>query len=122
MINFIKLIFGIIVVIIFVSFSLLIFEKFVTEDTIEIEISNIEKNIDQNGVTSFMIYTKNEIFDNRDNYFHSKNNALNLSKILKEGRSYKVKVVGYNFGFKIPYLIEHRNILEIINNKSIILN
>jgi len=121
MLDFLKVVFGICVVTIVIFFSLLIFEKFVTEEIINIKVSYTEKIVDENGEISFLVYTKDEIFENKNNYFHSKQNALNLAQLLKEGGNYRVKVVGYKFGVKLPYFVPHRNIIEIISNKSILL-
>lgn len=121
MLDFLKVVFGICVVTIVIFFSLLIFEKFVSEEIINIKVSYTAKIVDENGEISFLVYTKDEIFENKNNYFHSKQNALNLSQLLKEGGNYRVKVVGYKFGVKLPYFVQHRNIIEIISNKSILL-
>ncbi len=116
MFEFLKLLFGVFITFIIIGFALLIFEKFVTEKTININISLIEKKTIESGEVYFLVYTKNEIFENRDNYFHSKRNANLVGVKLRSGSSYQVQVVGYNFGIKIPFFQKYRNIIRVVKN------
>ena len=118
MLDFIKLLFGIAIVVTVIGFSMLIFEKFVTQKTVTIKVSLVEKKTLKNSEVYYLIYTKNEIFENRNNYFHGKQNANELGINFRNGNSYKVKVVGYNFGVKLPFFLKHRNILDIVNSRT----
>jgi len=120
--DFLKLFFGLLIVVIVIAFTVLVFEKFITEETVEIKVIKTEKLTTKSGEEYFLIYTKNEIFEDRNNYFHGKNNAKELASKLKVGKKYRVKVVGFNFGVKIPLFLEHRNIIQILNSKTVIVN
>ena len=119
MIDFIKLVLGVVIVVTVIGFSMLIFEKFITQKTITIKIALVEKKTIRSGDVYYLIYTENEIFENRNNYFHGKQNANELGINFKNGKSYKVKVVGYNFGVKLPFFLKHRNILDVARRKTI---
>ncbi len=116
--DLLKFIFGLFVIVLVIGFSLLVFEKFITQKTITINISLIEKKITKSGEEYYLIYTKNEIFLNRNNYFHGKHNVSSLAINLREGRSYKVKVIGYNFDIELPFFFKYRNIIDEVNTKK----
>ncbi len=116
MLDFMKVILGVIVVVIIIGFSMLIFEKFVTEKTVTIKVALVEKKILKSGEVYYLIYTQNEIFENRNNSFYGKQNADKLGLNFRNGKSYKVRVVGYNLGVKLPFFLEHRNILDIVSS------
>lgn len=120
--DFIKLSFGLSIVVGIILFSALFFEKFVTEEKVKIRITKIEKKISEDGEEYSLIHTKEEIFENRNSYFHNKRNAKELASRLMVYNSYHVKVVGYNLGIKLPFFMEHRNIMKIINTRTIIIN
>jgi len=117
MINFFRLLFIILLVALVILFCALLFEKSLTEETLNIQVTKIEKVIGVDGELYFLIYTKHEIFENRDHYFHNKSNMREINSKLKPKGKYKVKVVGFNFGEKIPFFLEHRNILELVETK-----
>ena len=120
--DLLKLAFGLAIVVGIILFSALFFEKFVTEKKVRIQITKIEKKISEDGEEYSLIHTKDEIFTNRNSYFHNKRNAKELDSKLTARKNLHVRVVGYNFGTKIPFFMEHRNIMKIINSKTIILN
>ncbi len=55
------------------------------------------------------------VFNNSDNYYHSKENADELNEKLYPGSTYKVKVVG----LYIPWLPRFRNIIKILEINGI---
>jgi len=120
--NSFKLFIGLGIVVFIIFFFALSFEKFITEEKVRINITKIEKKISESGEEYSLIHTRKEIFENRNNYFHNKNNAEEIDSKLMVRKSYHVKVVGFNFGFKLPLFMEHRNILKLVNSKTIILN
>jgi len=120
--NYLKLFSGLFIVGFIVFFFTLSFEKFLTEENVKITIIKIEKKTSESGDEYYLVHTKTEIFENRDNYFHNKSNAQSLASKLMVRGHYQVKVVGFNFGFKLPLFMEHRNILKIVNSKTIIIN
>jgi len=120
--NSLKLISGLTIVVFIIFFFALSFEKFLTEENVRIKIAKIEKKYTESGETYYIVYTKTEVFENKNNYFHNKSNAKRLAVGLAVGERYHVKVVGFKFGFKLPLFLEHRNITKIVNSKTIILN
>ncbi|MBU1113559.1 MAG: hypothetical protein KKE09_00345 [Bacteroidetes bacterium] len=119
--DFLKLFLGLLLVIVVIYFVLQVFEKTVTEETISIKVDKIEKVVTDDDEVLYLIYTKNEIFENRNNYQYPKENESKQGIKLKIGSSYRVKVVGFNFGVKLPLFLGHRNIVEIVDTKSIII-
>lgn len=91
-----------------------VFERTFTEKKIEIQISKLEVRTLKGGVNDYLIHTKNEVFDNRDDNYQKKSNSAELFKKLKKNKKYLVLVAGYKFGFSIPFISDRRNILEII--------
>ena len=87
----------------------------ISKRTIQINESIKKELLDKLEEFASPTESLDEIFENKNNYFHSKQNALNLAQLLKEGGNYRVKVVGYKFGVKLPYFVPHRNIIEIIS-------
>lgn len=120
--NSLKLISGLIAVVLIIFFFALSFEKFMTEENVRIKITKIDKKHSESGEAYFLIHTKTEVFQNRNNYFHNKSNAKSLATKLSVGGNYHVKVVGFKFGIKLPLFLENRNITKIVNSKTIILN
>lgn len=116
--TFTRILVGIIVVVMIIYFCALMFERFLAEDIVTIKVVKLEKAISENGDKYFLIHTKNEIFENTDHYLHNKTNAREIQSKLKTKGEYKIKVVGFNFGKKIPLFLEHRNIIEIIESKT----
>ncbi len=116
--NFLRLLFGLLLVTLVILFCALLFEKFLTEETIEIKVTKIEKVTSEDEELYYLIHTKHEIFENRDYYFHNKSNMIKLNSKLKPKGEYKVKVAGFDFDEKIPLFLEHRNILELVETKS----
>ena len=106
-----KLIIANIVIITGLFFGYLFFERFLTEKEITITVINSEKFGDENG--RYLIFTKDEVFDDENSYYHDKTNAAEVYKKLKKGRTYKVKVVS----FYIPLIPHFRNIIEVVEEK-----
>jgi len=116
--NFFRFLFVIIVIALIILFCALLFEKSLTEKTVDITVIKIEKIKSEEGDAYFLVYTKNEIFENRDHYFHNKNNSKEINSKLEPKGKYRVKVVGFNFHTKLPLFLEHRNIIGMVETKS----
>lgn len=116
--SFFRLLFALLLIALVILFCGLLFEKSLTEETLQIKITKIEKLTSENGELYFLVHTKHEIFVNKDHYFHNKSNMNELNSKLKPKAMLKVKVVGFNFNDKIPFFLEHRNILELVDTKS----
>lgn len=112
---FLKLIFGIIIIVSLLAFCTVIFESFLTSETVEIKVMKLETKIDpSSNKKEYFIHSQNEIFRNENSYYHGKSNQDALMKIFKEKKTYKVHVVGYQIGFEIPFIIsKYRNIVKI---------
>lgn len=103
---------GIVIISIALIFGFLFFEPFLTETHETITVINKEKWIGEKE--SYFIFTENEVFINKNDYYQNKRNADELYPLFKEGGVYKVKVVG----FPIPFLHRFRNIIDIMDQKK----
>ncbi len=117
--DFLKLFFGLGIVAGLIVLGALYFEKFLTEEEIIIEIEKVEQ-IYKDEQLYYLVYSKDEIFENRNSFFHQKDNAEYLNGEFRKGRKLKVRVVGYKFGVKLPFLMEYRNIIDIITKDDLI--
>ncbi len=115
---FSRILTGFVIILMIIYFCAVLFERSLTEKTVETTISKIEKITSEDGDIYHLIYTKNEIFINKDHYFHNKNNSRQIQSKLKPKGKYKFKVVGFNFGAEIPLFLNYRNILEIVESKT----
>lgn len=118
--NFLKLFFGLLVVVAIIAAGALFFESFITEEELTIKIELVDKVVTKDNETYYLVYTKDEVFENRNNYFHKKENAESLNQKIKEGQKYRVRVVGYSWGIKLPFFTEHRNIIDIVEEDDLL--
>lgn len=116
--SFLRFIFTLLLIALVILFCALLFEKSLTEETLKLKIIKIEKLSTEDGELYFLVHTEYEIFENRNHYFHNKSNMIELNSKLKPKGKYRVKVVGFNFDKRIPFFLEHRNILELVETKS----
>lgn len=116
--NFFRILTGLFIVALIIYFSALLFERFLTEDTIVIEVRKIEEMKTEDGELYYLIHTQNEILINKDNYWHNKSNTSEIVSKLRTKEEYKVTVVGFAFQQKLPFLLEHRNIIEVIETQN----
>ena len=73
-----------------------------------ITIKNKER-IAEDGDGKYLIFTKNEVFENTDSFLMWKFDSSDVYNNLEVGNTYTVKVNWY----RIPFLSMYRNILEI---------
>lgn len=118
--NFFSLAFGLAAVVAIILLLALILESYITSEEITININKMEKVKTDDGEVYFLVHTQNEIFENRDNIFHRKDDTILIYKKLRKNNKFRVKVVGYNFGKKMPFFLEHRNIVAVIDGPEII--
>ncbi len=104
---------GFLIVLLILLFGYLFFEPFVTEETITIKVLNKSQFGNEPG--KYFVFTQDEVFNNSNNYYHSKENADDLNEKLYPGSTYKVNVVGVY----IPWLPRFRNIIKIIEINGI---
>ena len=109
-----KLILGLLVVVSVIAGGAYYFESFLTKETIVIKIDDVEKITTSENESYYLIHTKNETFENRFRKFHSKETPEILNQKIIAGRSYRVEVVGFALGDKVPFLPEYRNITKVI--------
>ena len=83
------------------------------EQTITLTITDKEVKESPDG-KKYLIFTKDEVFENTDNFLIQKFNSSDLYSILKVDSTYIVKVVGK----RIQVLNSYRNIVEIIDKKE----
>jgi len=100
--------FGTIIIASLVIFSYLIFERSLTEKELKITVKEVEADLDVEG--KYLVYTKDEIFENSNNFFLGKSNAKELYDKLRKGKTYIIKVVG----IRLPMISKYRNIVEIV--------
>jgi uncharacterized membrane protein YqiK len=100
-----------VIVVIILGLSYLFFERMITEEEIVITVINKEKFGTEDG--KYLIFSKHEVFENSDKFFHKKTNAEQLYQKLDRGVSYRVKVAG----LYIPSLNRLRNITEVVGTE-----
>ena len=106
-----KIIIGLIIIIISLIFGYLFFERFLTEKEVTITVINSEQFGDEPG--RYLIFTKDEVFQDANNYYHDKHNATAVFNKLEKGKTYVVKVVSFYW----PDLPHFRNILDVVTEK-----
>jgi len=99
---------GTIIIASLVIFSYLIFERSLTEKEIKITIKEVEADFNVKG--KYLIFTKDEIFENSNSFFLGKSNAKELNDEIQKGKTYIVKVAGV----RIPMILRYRNIVELV--------
>jgi hypothetical protein len=113
--NFFRLVFGLGAAVVLILLIALVLESYIAAEEITIFIKNKEKIVTDDGEEYWLVYTENETFESRDNMFHRKDDTKTVTKKLKKNNTYRVRVVGYEFGSKIPFFMEHRNITAILD-------
>jgi hypothetical protein len=96
----------------FLGFSYLLFEKFLTEKEIIITVINKERFGTEES--KYLIFTLDEVFENSNKFYHRKTNADLIFKKLDRGFTYRVKVVG----FYLPSIPRLRNIIEVVGTEN----
>lgn len=105
-----KIFFGVVIIILCLVYGYLFFERYLTEEEIKITVINSEKF--GNEPNEYLIFTKDEVFEDVNNSYHQKYNADEIYSRLIKGRTYKVKVVGVY----LPGIPRFRNIVEIVDD------
>lgn len=85
-------------------------------ETLDIVIQDKEvvTKSSRNSIDSkYLIFTKDEVFENEDSFIFGKFNSSDFQNQLELNKKYKVEVVGW----RVPLLSMYRNIIEI--NRSV---
>lgn len=81
-----------------------------TQDNVVFTVEKAERVTDTDGKGSrYLIFTKDETFENTDRLVIWKFNSSDLYGSIKSNQSYQAKVVG----LRIPFLSWYRNIVSI---------
>ena len=102
-----------IALVIFFVFSILIAPvvyTYGTVTTLKIDVVKTER-VSKDGDSRYLVFTKDETFENTDSFLHMKFNSSDLHGALEVGNSYTVKV----YGWRIPLFSSYRNIVSIEN-------
>lgn len=103
---------GFVSAIVVLIFGYLFFEPFTTKTEEVITVTNKERWGVEQG--KYFIFTENEVFTDANDYYHNKDNADEVYKMIKVGFTYRVTVVGVY----LPFLPRFRNILNIIETST----
>lgn len=97
--------------ILFIMFALLVglsaWYSFATVEVVEATIKKSER-ISQKSNAKYMVFTKDEVFENSDSAWHGKYNSSDFYNELSVGKTYKFTVYGY----RIPIMSSYRNIIS----------
>ena len=104
---------GILIVILIISFVSYKIAYFNSTEIIEIKINNKESVLDGSRESTkhkYLIYCEGEVLENTDSYVYGKFDSSDFYNELKIDSTYTVKVVGW----RIPILSHYRNIIKIL--------
>ena len=106
-----KIIIGLVIIILSLVFGYLFFERFLTEKQVTITVLDSSQFGDEPG--RYLIFTKDEVFEDTNNYYHDKHNATEVYKKLQRGKTYVVRVVSFYW----PDIPHFRNIIDVVEEK-----
>lgn len=81
--------------------------SFATVEVVEATIKKSER-MAQKSDTKYMVFTRDEVFENTDSAWHNKFNSSDFYNELTVGKTYKFTVYGY----RIPMFSTYRNIID----------
>ena len=108
--KFIFIICSLIFILILVGIYFNITHKISNEEVITITVIYKEIKGSESG-DKYLIYTKNEVFENTDNILLQKFNSSDIFGQLIVDSTYQVRVAG----IRIEFLNKYRNIIEVIH-------
>lgn len=81
-----------------------------TKDTVTFTIEDKER-VCEGGDSGcrYLVFTDEEVFENRDSFLHFKFNSSDIHGQLNEGEEYTATVIGW----RIQFLSMYRNIIEV---------
>jgi len=83
-----------------------------TAETITVSVKDKERITTGSGEdisSKFIVYTKNEVFENTDSFLFWKLNSADVQNSLDKEKMYQIKVVGW----RIPFFSSYRNIISV---------
>jgi hypothetical protein len=107
-----KITVGVIIILIAIIYGYIFFERYITEDKISITVLNKAPLGNEPG--EYLIFTKDEVFEDVNNSYQDASSADQIYEQLKVGGHYNVKVVG----FYMPSIPHFRNIVSIEHGDS----
>ena len=106
---------AIILIVILVSLSYAFYS--LTQDTIIVNVIKAERITTGTGIYTshkYMVYTKEETFQNTDILWAGKFNSSDMHGVLSTPGVYELRV----FGWRVPFLSMHRNIIKVISYRG----
>ena len=85
---------------------------YASSETLEITITDKERITTGSGESissKFILYGKNEVFENTDSWLYLKFSSSDTQNKLSVGKTYKVKVAGW----RVPFFSWYRNIISV---------
>lgn len=80
-----------------------------TAENVQITVSSKDRECKNEKDCRYVIYTTEEVFENRDSWWYLKFNSSDLYNKLVPGQTYNVTVTGW----RIPFFSMYRNIVEL---------
>ncbi len=98
-----------------VTAGAIFFESYLTTEIVEAKVVQLISVKGKFDSVERIVVTKNETFDNNDNYYQGKDKSAEIQSKLKKNKVYKFKVVGYKFREHVPlFFSKNRNIISIV--------
>ncbi len=106
-----------IIIILTLILGLNMFYQYGSAMTVEFIVESKERIVTngENKKSKYLIFTKNEVFQNTDTALYLKFDSSDLYRTLKKGKAYKAKV----YGWRLPFLSTHRNIVSAKEIKGV---
>ena len=79
-----------------------------TREDVTFDVTKTERVVDKDS-SKYLIYTKNETFENTDTIWYLKFNSSDIYGKIKNDKKYSATV----YGFRIQFLSMYRNIIDI---------
>lgn len=77
-------------------------------ETVSVKVTGKE-NVHHENHSKYLVFTENEVFENRDTLLEAKWNSSDIYNRIREGSCYRFEV----YGWRIPFLSQYRNIVSV---------
>lgn len=102
-----NVIYSVLIILLLCSYSI---AYYVSSEYITITVTKTERIKSGEG-EKYLLYTKDEVFENTDSWLYFKFNSSDFQNKLKNGKPHKVKVAGW----RVPFFSMYRNVVKIKN-------